>query len=141
MRRLRALAVLIALAFTGGNVHCYCQTIGKAKGKTTTARITGTWRGSEKCNSVSAPVALLNIKFKGPELYLSGIYSLQGTIKANFKDDSIIISKQEVKDDPNFTNIFIEGYLVLAGVPAMLSGKIEVVNNQVKEECFVKYQR
>ncbi len=116
-----------------------CQASEKQKIKSGNSGFAGTWRGTEKCNSASAPVAILVIADSGPsEVTLSGIYSLQGKINATVKGDSITIPLQEVKD-PNFTNLMIEGKLTVSGKKPTVRGNIVILNNQAKDACEVQY--
>jgi hypothetical protein len=114
------------------------QTKGAQSTKSDVSKFTGKWKGAEKCNDASAPLALVFISGKGSDIFLTGIYSIQGQVKATAKGDTIFIPKQEVAD-PNFKNLFVEGKLAFAAKPSSLSGKIAVFNNQKKDECFVKY--
>lgn len=117
------------------------QTSGKQKAKTGNSGFAGAWKGTEKCNSASAPVAILVITDSGPsEVTLSGIYSIQGKVKGNVKGDTISILLQEVKD-PNFTNLMIEGKLIVSGKPQIIRGNIAVLNNQAKDACEVQYNK
>jgi hypothetical protein len=104
------------------------------------SKFAGRWKGSETCADASAPVALLIVTAKGSNLVLSGIYSIQGQIKAIAKGDTIVIDKQEVTD-PNFMNLIIEGKLAYTTNPTSISGKVSILNNQKKDECLVKYYK
>ena len=116
------------------------QTTTKQKSKSSNSKFTGKWKGAEKCNDVGAPVALLFVTASGADVLLTGIYSIQGQIKATIKGDTIVIPQQEVID-PNFMNLVIEGKLAFGTKPFSLAGKITVLNNQKKDECLVKYYK
>ena len=86
-------------------------------------------------------MAILTITSSGPEeLTLSGIYSIQGKVKAIVKGNLITIPIQEVKD-PNFANLMIKGELVFSSDATSVNGKITVANNQTKDECEVQYRK
>ena len=55
-RMVPALVIVASFIFSSNS---YCQNTGEQKAKTGTSGLAGTWRGSEKCNSASAPVAIL----------------------------------------------------------------------------------
>jgi hypothetical protein len=116
------------------------QNAAKARAKTSVPKFTGKWKGSEKCTLASAPVALLLVTANGSDVLLTGLYSVQGQIKAIIIGDTLIISRQEVRD-PNFMNLFVEGKLVLGTNPFSLTGDIVVMNNQQKDVCSVKYYK
>ncbi|MES2621089.1 MAG: hypothetical protein V4615_09565 [Bacteroidota bacterium] len=129
--------ITVLLNFAYG-IHPSSQ---QQKAKIGNSGFAGTWRGSEKCNSAGAPIAILIIADSGPsEVTLSGIYSLQGQVKAMAKGDSISIPLQEVKD-PNFTNLLIEGKLIVSGNPPTVRGNIAILNNQAKDACEVQYSK
>ncbi|HLP52276.1 MAG TPA: hypothetical protein VK154_15410 [Chitinophagales bacterium] len=116
------------------------QNDSKKKAKPNYTKFIGKWKGSERCSDVSAPVALLFVDANGPELKLSGLYSIQGGVRAMVVGDTIIIPKQEV-DDPNFMNMQIEGKLGFGINPFSLGGYIRVINNQKNDACEVKYYK
>lgn len=116
------------------------QNDGKKKAKVNYSKFIGKWKGSEKCSDVSAPVALLFVEANGPELKLSGLYSIQGGVRAMVVGDTIVIPKQEV-DDPNFMNMQVEGKLGFGINPFSLGGYIKVINNQKNDACEVKYYK
>ena len=137
----KILISVLAIAILFSSAYGSYQTSGKQKAKSGNSGFAGTWRGTEKCNSASAPVAILVIADSGPsEVTLSGIYSVQGKINATVKGDSITIPLQEVKD-PNFTNLMIEGKLIVSGKPQTVRGNIAVLNNQAKDACEVQYTK
>jgi hypothetical protein len=136
-------AVKIGMAV--GLIFCFqfiwAQNASKQKGKNTFNKYVGKWKGSEKCADVSAPVALLFVTAgSGNNVQVSGIYSIQGEINGTIAGDTLVIPRQPVKD-PNFMNMVIEGKLAFGTNPFNLSGNIIVVNNQKKDECFVKYYK
>jgi len=113
----------------------YSVTTGKS------AAFAGTWKGNEQCQSVSAPVAIVVITANGPDqVFITGIYSLQGKVKGTIKGNTIIIPRQAV-DDPNFKNIAIEGSLTMGNGDKNLTGVLSVLNNDQKDGCTVNYRR
>lgn len=133
-------AVFLSLLLACHTVCAQKQTTAKSKTNAAHTKFIGKWKGDEKCSDVSAPVALLYIRENGAEVLVSGIYSSVGEVRATVKGDTIFIPRQEVID-PNFTNLLVEGKLVFGIKPFNLSGKIEVQNNQKKDECEVKYYK
>jgi hypothetical protein len=129
------LCATILMSYAGNH-----QTASKQKAKGNSSKFAGKWKGSENCTDASAPVALLYITSNGAEILLTGIYSLQGQVKAVAKGDTIVIPQQDVID-PNFKNLIIEGKLAYTTNPNSLAGKITVLNNQKKDECAVKYYK
>lgn len=129
-----SLALLIVITAS------FRQNDSKAKAKGNYTRFIGKWKGAEMCSDVSAPVALLYVTGNGPEVSVTGIYSIQGAVKATIQGDTLIIPRQAV-DDPNFMNMMIEGKLGFGINPFNLSGYIKVVNNQKQDECAVKYYK
>ena len=65
------------------------QTATKQKAKSNISKFIGKWKGAEKCNDASAPVAVLVVTLSNPpNVILTGIYSIQGQIKGNAKGDA-----------------------------------------------------
>jgi hypothetical protein len=116
------------------------QTASKQKAKSNVSKFIGKWKGSEKCSDASASVALLSVTANDSNLLLTGIYSIQGQIKATAKGDTVFIQQQEVSD-PNFVNLHIEGKLAFGIDPFSLTGKITIQNNQTPDHCDVKYYK
>lgn len=114
-------------------------TISLATGKS--ADFAGNWEGNEQCQSVSAPVAVVVITTDGPDqVYLTGIYSIQGKIRGIIKGNTIDIPRQEVID-PNFKNMEIEGSLTMGANHKTLTGVFTVLNNNMRDGCTVNYHR
>jgi hypothetical protein len=138
MKTLQTLALLFSALV--GTVTVHSQTISTKTKTAEPSKFGGKWKGTEMCSQVSAPVALLFVSGTGSQVSLSGLYSLQGTVKATTKGDTLVIPQQEVKD-PNFKNLVIEGKLAYGVNPTSLTGKISVLNNQLKDDCAVKYYK
>jgi hypothetical protein len=101
----------------------------------------GKWQGNEQCQGVSAPVAIVVITADGPgQVFLTGVYSLQGKIKGVVKGNTITIPQQDVVD-PNFKNIIIEGSLTLGKNGTALVGVFAILNNDVRDNCTVNYHK
>ena len=110
-------------------------------GEISASEFTGIWRGSEKCSGVDAPVSVIEIKEEGPGVFsITGLYSVKGKIAAEVKNNMLHILRQEV-NDPNFKNLKIEGTLTLSVREKSLTGFIVVLNNDVRDDCIVRYQR
>ena len=101
----------------------------------------GSWKGNEQCQAVSAPVAILVITTDGPnQVFITGIYSLQGKVRGVIKGNTITIPKQAV-EDPNFKNILLEGSLTMGSTHKTLTGVFTVLNNDTRDGCTVNYHR
>ena len=101
----------------------------------------GTWKGNEQCQSVSAPVAIVVITEDGPDqVFLTGIYSLQGKVRGVVKGNTITIPRQAIID-PNFKNIMLEGSLTIDKNHATLAGVFAILNNDQRDNCTVNYHK
>jgi hypothetical protein len=101
----------------------------------------GNWKGNEQCQAVSAPVALLTINTDGPDqVYISGMYSLEGKVRGVIKGNTLTIPRQAV-EDPKFKNIAIEGSLTIGSSRKTLTGVVAVLNNDTRDACTVNYHR
>ena len=114
---------------------------GPSTVKGNSADFAGTWKGNEQCQSVSAPVAILVISTDGPnQVYITGVYSMQGKIRGVVKGNTITIPRQEVTD-PNFKNMMIEGSLTIGTRHNTLTGVFAVLNNSMRDNCTVNYHK
>ncbi len=101
----------------------------------------GKWQGNEQCTVVGAPVAIVVITTDGPtQVYLTGIYSIQGKVRGVIKGSTVIIPRQVV-EDPNFKNLEIEGSLTLGNSHNTLTGIFAVLNNGSRDGCTVNYRK
>ena len=101
----------------------------------------GNWKGNEQCQGVSAPLAIVVITTDGPsQVFLTGIYSIQGKIKGVVKGNTITIPRQVV-NDPNFKNLMIEGSLTIGKNHLTLTGVFSVLNNESPDKCIVNYSK
>lgn len=122
-----------------GGAHIKAPAYLLATGKSTA--FTGSWKGNEQCQSISAPVAIVIITTDGPDqVFLTGIYSLQGKIRGVVKGNTIVIPRQTV-NDPNFKNVAIEGSLTMGNADKNLTGVVSILNNDQKDGCTVNYRR
>ena len=103
------------------------------------ALFAGKWQGAEQCQGVSAPVAVVVITADGPEqVFLSGLYSIQGKVRGVVKGNTITIPRQAVMD-PNFKNVMIEGSLTIGNNNTTLLGVFTILNNELRDNCTVSY--
>ena len=136
---LLCLFVLAATKLEAGQGISKNKSASLATGKS--ADFAGSWQGNEQCQSVSAAVAVVVITTDGPnQVYISGVYSMQGKIRGVIKDNTITIPRQTVVD-PNFKNMAIEGSLTLGASGKTLTGVFTVLNNNQRDGCTVNYHR
>jgi len=101
----------------------------------------GIWKGAEKCNGVSMPMAGITVVTNGPKAVLvSGLYSTEGRLKGVIKGDQVIIDPQKVID-PNFKNMIIGGTLTLGTDKKTLIASFKVLNNAMPDECTATYKK
>jgi len=132
---------LISLSpgLNAGNGNAKMTSAALATGKS--EEFAGTWKGNEQCQSVSAPVAILEITTDGPgQVYISGVYSMTGKIRGIIKGNTITIPRQAV-EDPKFKNVQIEGSLTMGDTHKTLTGVFAVLNNDTRDACTVNYHR
>jgi hypothetical protein len=124
---------------TAGNGSLKITPVVLATGKSEV--FAGTWKGNEQCQAVSAPVAILVITTDGPnQVFITGMYSLQGKIRGVVKGNTITIPRQTV-DDPKFKNVAVEGSLTIGSNYKALTGVLAVLNNDTRDACTVNYHR
>jgi hypothetical protein len=105
------------------------------------ASFVGKWQGVEQCQVVSAPVAVVFITADGPDqVFLSGLYSIQGKVRGVVKGNTVKIPRQSVID-PNFKNMMIEGSLTLGNNNTTLLGVFAILNNEQRDNCTVSYHK
>jgi len=77
----------------------------------------------------------------GPDqVFLTGIYSLQGKVRGVVKGNTITIPRQAIID-PNFKNIMLEGSLTIGKNHATLTGVFAILNNDQRDNCTVNYHK
>jgi len=105
------------------------------------ANFAGKWQGVEQCQGVSAPVAIVIITTDGPyQVFLTGLYSIQGKVRGVVKGNTINIPRQAVVD-LNFKNMMIEGSLTMGNNNTTLLGVFAILNNQAHDNCTVSYHK
>ena len=105
------------------------------------ADFVGKWEGNEQCQGVSAAVAIVVITADGPsQVFITGVYSLQGKVRGVVKGNTITIPRQEVID-PNLKNFMIEGSLTIGKSHTTLTGVLTVLNNDQRDNCTVNYHK
>ena len=101
----------------------------------------GTWKGSEKCQGIGAPVAIVTISSKNDTaVSIKGIYSTTGEITGELKGGMVVIAKQVIPD-PLFKNIKIEGTLSISKNHKTLSAVFNILNNDAKDQCSAIYNK
>ena len=101
----------------------------------------GKWEGNEQCQGVSAAVAIVVITADGAnQVFITGVYSLQGKVRGIVKGNTITIPRQEVID-PNLKNFMIEGSLTIGKNHTTLTGVLNVMNNDQRDGCTVNYHK
>src|ERR1700677_4559021 len=87
------LLIVIAPNIKAGNGSLKMTAMELATGKS--EDFTGTWKGNEQCQAVSAPVAIIVITTDGPtQVYISGMYSMEGKVRGVVKGNTITIPRQ-----------------------------------------------
>jgi len=105
------------------------------------ADFAGKWQGSEQCQAASAAAAVVVITTDGPnQVFITGVYSIQGKIRGVVKGNTITIHTQQVVD-PNFKNFMIEGSLTIGKDHTTLVGNLTVLNNESRDGCTVTYHK
>ena len=105
------------------------------------ADFTGKWEGNEQCQGASAAVAIVVITADGAnQVFITGVYSLQGKVRGVVKGNTITIPRQSVVD-PNLKNFMIEGSLTIGKNHTTLTGVLAVLNNDQRDNCTVNYHK
>ena len=130
------LLVIVFSASQAGNLKSMPHPIVAAN-----TEFIGKWEGSEQCQAASAPVAVVVIVADGAsQVFITGIYSVQGKIRGVVKSNTITIPRQAV-EDPNFKNFMIEGSLTITSNHTSLAGVLTVLNNDTRDNCTVNYHK
>jgi hypothetical protein len=114
----------------------------KANGKALAAEeFKGQWKGNERCQNISAAVAIIEIIPKSSqEVIIRGLYSTSGDIIGKINGNSIVVPKQTIPD-PLFMHLSLEGTFTLSKNQKSLTAVFNVVNNDARDQCSATYNK